>query len=636
MEVASPKSQVRIALQNSFEQRAEAELAKRMKMALERIGAHAEIVQTSDEILACEPDFVISLFHSIPKLLPIPTYGCIWNPPESIKADTKVIKNLLSYDGYLVSGSAGARILEEFVGDMKPDALRAELYTSCFSTDFQFRSPFSGKLFYAGTNWDGQRHKDLFKELSKRGRLNVYGPKGAWNYIESSYRGEIPFDGNSVLRILNETGAGLVLHKAEHQKAGLPSMRLFETIAAGAVAICQPHPFIVEHFKDAVLFVDSNASNETLADQIENHLKWISLNPDQARRLTEKATSIFEQKFALEKLLGNIIKAHKTRERAAALHATTNSRPLVSVVMRVGGRNTTFIERALRSIANQRITSCQVILARYAPVDGLDQTIEKFKSQLQFKVIECPRTGYRSSTLFQAFAAVDGEHFCILDDDDEWHSEHLKNCLSALAQAKEDVVYTGAIRWWEDQPTKNQNGAPMETRELAYLDSFDRSRLTRLDNYIHSSAFVCRSSLLSKVDLSDCKLVVLEDLYMLLQFCRWTDFLFLPEATTQFSFRQAAGDNSQFLSRRVWWRDARKIERLYEGTEFPGGLRVSRGPFVFLASRFLFRNFRKLSARIMAQIKNFVVEMLRTHPKIDQLIRPLLKLIYRPFKKSRY
>ncbi len=46
------------------------------------------------------------------------------------------------------------------------------------------------------------------------------------------FRGEVPFDDSSVLKIYDEAGIGLALHNESHNLESISSMRPFEIVAS--------------------------------------------------------------------------------------------------------------------------------------------------------------------------------------------------------------------------------------------------------------------------------------------------------------------------------------------------------------------------------------------------------------------
>lgn len=275
---------MKVAIHNSFfgQVCAEKELARRISLAGENIGWEILETGSSSFIRDFNPDFVLALHFSMPKLTGFPTYGCMWNPPvffdkydKSINKTDCSTKNIVSYDAYLSSSLLMNEWINDILAYKEKKIFIAPFYTSCNQTNYRVPKLDNPRLIYIGTNWDGFRFQELFKKLDLNDFLSIYGASSGWSYINNSYKGVLPFDGISVLQSLTEAGIGLCLHKEEHCKFGIPSMRIFEIVASGAIAICGDHPFIRENFSDCVLYLDDDLNNTQKAEQISEYVDWI-------------------------------------------------------------------------------------------------------------------------------------------------------------------------------------------------------------------------------------------------------------------------------------------------------------------------------------------------------------------------
>ncbi len=79
------------------------------------------------------------------------------------------------------------------------------------------------KLIYIGTNWDGQRHCDVFEKLAQNNDILFYGPEDAWRDYPESYKGTLPFDQESVLTAYNQAGIGLCVEHPDFASEGIPT-----------------------------------------------------------------------------------------------------------------------------------------------------------------------------------------------------------------------------------------------------------------------------------------------------------------------------------------------------------------------------------------------------------------------------
>jgi hypothetical protein len=487
---------MRVAIYNPFYggATAEQEMIKRIEIAGRVIGLEVEEVACAKQACRVRADFILSIHHLTPKLCGIPTYGCMWNPPVFVNSKPEFVRNVMSLDGFLSSGPLIDRWIRDSLYATEKDYFITPFYASCFATEYEpleFRDP---KLLYCGINWDGPRYGGLFECLDRRDYMAIYGPKHRWTRIQNSYRGSIPFDGTSVLARLREVGVGLCLHKDEHIETGIPSMRIFEIAAAGAVAICQDHSFIRDTFGDSVLYIEVGDNPEQTARQIDECMDFIGRNPDRAREMTARAHRIFSENYTLEKLLQGVVMSHKklVAEKFSPLNVREDGRHgLVQVIMRVGDRPVRMIGRALESIMRQTYSNIEVIMVRYREVPGLDELISRVRGKIRVRLLTSPDTGFRSTALWDGLKELTGEYFTILDDDDEFFPNHLATLVKILNRHGEvNLAYSGSVRVMEeDRPDIKCSGNHLdEEAELAYFQPFETSRLLRFENFVTSNA----------------------------------------------------------------------------------------------------------------------------------------------------
>jgi glycosyltransferase involved in cell wall biosynthesis len=580
---------MKVAIHNEFfgENVAETELSNRICLAAKNLGWIAIEVSSSLEINQFNPDFVLVLHYRTPKLSGFPTYGCMWNPIqfsedyEAFTQQEKLKENILSYDSYLSSSPQIDTWLNDILYGTNKNFFIAPFYTSCHQTKYQMPSLENPRLFYAGINWDGQRFKDLFRYLDTKDYMDIYGPKTSWEYLNHSYKGSLPFDGSSVLNALHKAGIGLCLHKDEHRKSATPSMRIFEIVASGAIAICEDHAFIKQSFGNSVFYIDPSLSAKEKSNQISKYVRWIQGNHQQALDMSAQAHKIFTEKYSLENLLLGILPHHqkliKDKGFSSKISAstltidTTKSNKLVEIIVRIGSRDKNTVKRCLNSIANQTYKNIGVILVKYKELDYLDSLLKEYEKILSIKMIETEFTGFRSTQLLAGVNAVNADYFGVLDDDDLIHVNHIYSLVSLLEKYDEvGVAFSGSICVWEDKASDNVKKFPLnEPAKLANFEPFDINKMVVLKNHIVSNSFVARKSLISEDLRNDPKLIVAEDMFLLLAFCRKTNFVFSYEATCEFYWRYSKKENSTFDNPQVWEESAKRIRYMFWKKSFP-------------------------------------------------------------------
>lgn len=305
---------------------AEDECIARLKIAaatlgLECIEIHADgrLLEEPGKIISKKDvDFVLHLHYDTPKLYDVFSFVALWNPIQFYHewGYSRTSRNLLTHDDFVSCSSPPA---DDHVGRLiRKSATHLPPFFNLYHSIADIVHPPSlgdHKLFYAGINWDAlrggvSRHQELLKRLDKTGNLRIFGPTifqgvKVWDGYDSYVR-EIPFDGISMIDEIFKAGIALVLSSQAHKQSELMSNRLFESVAAGALVICDENNFAKKYFGESLLYIDSRCSVEKIRDDIENHLAWAKTNPDQALAMVEKAQEIFRKKFSLKKNLSEL------------------------------------------------------------------------------------------------------------------------------------------------------------------------------------------------------------------------------------------------------------------------------------------------------------------------------------------
>lgn len=314
---------------------AEDECIARLKIAahglgLECVEVHADgrwIDAPERQVSPQDVDFVLHLHYDTPKRYDAFSFVALWNPIRFYHewGYDRTSRNLTSHDDFISCLSPAAddhvaRMVRGLATHLPP------AFQLFHSTADVVHGPSAGdgKLFYAGINWEAlgggkSRHQEVLKRLDQTGYLRIYGPTlfqgvQVWAGYES-YVKEVPFDGVSMLDEIARAGIALVLSSQAHKDSGLMSNRLFESIAAGALVICDENPFAARHFGDTLLYVDSRKSEDRIEQDILRHLEWARSNPASALAMIASAQRIFREKFTLTGNLRTLYKGLPGRKR---------------------------------------------------------------------------------------------------------------------------------------------------------------------------------------------------------------------------------------------------------------------------------------------------------------------------------
>ncbi|MCG3113608.1 MAG: hypothetical protein MCM46_17505 [Candidatus Manganitrophus sp. SB1] len=305
---------------------AEDEVIARLKIAAAALGlecieiyADGRLLETPANVITKKDvDFVFHLHYDTPKLYDVFSFVALWNPIQFYHewGYQRCSRNLLTHDDFVSCGSPAA---DDHVGRMVRRAAThlSPLFNLYHSVADIVHPPSLGdhKLFYAGINWEAlgggrSRHQDLLKSLDHTGVLRIYGPRifqgvKVWDGYDSYVR-EIPFDGVSMMDEIAKAGIALVLSSQAHKDSELMSSRLFESVAAGALVICDENNFSKKFFGDSLLYIDTRWSADRICDDILKHLAWAKKNHDEALGMVAKAQDIFRTKFTFKKNLKDL------------------------------------------------------------------------------------------------------------------------------------------------------------------------------------------------------------------------------------------------------------------------------------------------------------------------------------------
>ncbi len=314
---------------------AEDECIARLKIAaaalgMECIEIHADgrLLEAPDRFITKKDvDFVLHLHYDTPKLYDVFSFVALWNPIQFYHewGYSRTSRNLLTHDDFISCSSPAA---DDHVGRMvrRSATHLPPLFTMYHSVTDIVHAPSLGdhKLFYAGINWEAltggkSRHQEVLHRLDRTGFLRIYGPKlfqgvEVWRGYKSYVR-EIPFDGVSMIDEIAKSGIALVLSSPAHKESELMSSRLFESVAAGALVICDENNFAKKYFGDSLLYIDTRCSIDGICEAIRKHLVWAEHNSDEALGMVAKAQDIFRKKFTLKKNLIDLYREFSERKR---------------------------------------------------------------------------------------------------------------------------------------------------------------------------------------------------------------------------------------------------------------------------------------------------------------------------------
>jgi hypothetical protein len=283
-------------------------------------------------------DFAISLHYDTPKFLNISTFLWVANPLEfmHLRGDyrTVLLHHLRAYDDYLYNGSDTLKthIRNVVGGEWRDTGL--EMFPSCSSGAMirpkaldQLGSETARRVFYCGVNWErgvdraGRAH-GLLDILQDKDAADFYGPNkfegfSPWEGFKS-YKAEIPFDGVSMVRVMQNYGAVLAVSSPAHMKSRTSSSRVFEGIAAGVPVISDENPHVQSLFGDLVYYFRGTTEEER-AQSILDALQRINQNRAEARERVIQAQALMAQRYCFEPCFASALASIDRDFRARAV-----------------------------------------------------------------------------------------------------------------------------------------------------------------------------------------------------------------------------------------------------------------------------------------------------------------------------
>jgi hypothetical protein len=540
----------RVALLNRYgdwwDQR---ERVSRLRVAFARMGIEFELFDKSEAIDAFAPDCVIVTSLQDPKLTKFPTYGLIDEPLHAFLQVPRFVRNLLTYDGHLTISP----VMKQILGDLTFSARKLDTGTAFFGITFpmtvldlpELREP---KLCYVASDLTRTHFDTLLERLAREGALQLFGADGRWTgRLAGAYTGTLASDGEAIASVYRAAGAGLCLNACDDVNKRI-SPRLFEIVGSGAVAVANRSDHLVETFGDTLLYIDPAASVDAARAEILDHLAWIKANPEEAQRKIIRAHRIFADRFAVERLVPNLIELHQRTLVAKGYVPAPGERPetlpSVSFIVRTGGRSRPFLERALDSLAAQNYPKLQVIFVLHKHFEWMDEIIAKYTPALKFKIVEALGS-LRSTAIVRGMEAVDTNLFGMLDDDDELLPNHVRTLVKTLryhdgrdwrgrillAYASSYIVSDGAVYperpQWRDALFQERG----ELRVLEHYRFWNAEEMAQHFWYVMSNGWLAHRDVIDDEVLADPETDTCEDLYFELQFAQRTHFAFSGETT---------------------------------------------------------------------------------------------------------
>ncbi len=536
---------------------AEYEVLQRIARAATNIGAvmiaidndgyplwanNSQLLDKNKQLDPSDIDFMISLHFESPRLLDVYSYYALWQPLDFY--DTfgfdRTSEQVLSHTDALSCRSEVADLHAKNLFDGARAAEGGVFPVLFHSPPKPYYEPIAlqdPKLFYVGINWERinserGRHQDLLERLDAESLIDIYGPRNflgvePWRGF-SCYRGELPFDGQSVVRAINKSGVCLALSSEAHQKSALMSNRLFEGLAAGAAIIANRNGFIDRYFSDIVHIIDDKVSSDDLFFQVTEALDKICTDPAATRAKAIEGQKRLEELFSLEGCLTAIIEGHPEKQRC--YQQSFLSSATATVVVIYPGESLSEVEECLRDAISQTSVKIAIVLvcddsfrAHHADhlsalvaADGIDFEIVSGRFASQYgendgakKFAPPDLTG---PIVYKALQRIRTDYFAFLRPGERWFRDHVAGIAKAIELSPAAVFgMSGAL----DESSSYVSGRLKSHRTLKTVRFHeDKGFFVYDDGPMDVGRFVFRTDIVKSLPAPCCRLLSGEEPYL--------------------------------------------------------------------------------------------------------------------------
>lgn len=440
-------------------------------------------------------DFVLHLHFDSLKINNLFSFVTLWNPLEFYHewGYRRFSDALRSHDDFLSCASEGAdRHIKRLIAN--DDYHLEPMFTMFHSLSSPILMPEKGKgkkLFYCGINWErlGRpvgRHAHLLKFLDKHEKINIYGPYllsgiKVWSDFKC-YRGEVPFDGKSMIYKIHESGVSLVLSSKAHIESSLMSNRLFESLAAGANIICDQNPFPKKYFGDLLFYIDTKSSPEEITQQVMEHFEWIEEHPTESYEKAVESQKIFLEKFNLKNSLINIYKNLQDRKDNLESLSAIHSEFTLKIFHFVYSRDKSALTRTLENISSQQNKNFQHFIFIHKDIANTVTTENTTTVTLQNDNLG---NWFAESTKF----ITQDSYFTYIFDNETPFGNHYQKLIKTILSNKADCAYSHIIYSQDDDNPK----IPIQINNISDIFS--------TGNFIFSGSIISEAVKLTLKDL---------------------------------------------------------------------------------------------------------------------------------------
>ena len=299
------------------------------------------------------------------------------------------------------------------------------------------------RLFYVGINIESAfgdtRYGDLFRCLDANDLVDIYGPQVVFGYADCwkgfrNYKGEIPFDGHSVIQKLGEAGVCLALNSPVHSAVGSVSNRIFEGAAAGTVIISDENAFVRNYFGDSVFYIDVHQDSDVQIKAIKDILDYINTHPQVAYDMACRSHRVFLENFSLDNGIKSLLSFVDEKKRV--MSDPDKQKERITIICQLETeRDWSIVSKEIMKQYHQNIHLVLVCS---------EKVIKKIGPALKYSYdFVASERRFLGRSFVNAIKHIQGNYFMFLDKHGAMHKNHISKLINTFKGRDILCAYSG-------------------------------------------------------------------------------------------------------------------------------------------------------------------------------------------------
>ena len=511
-------------------------------------------------------DIVVSFDVNVPNVFEVPTFLALDSHPSSFVQQRVLIRNILTYDGYLTDSAEVKQVLEDLIFSAKKVGSSIHKFSKFYEVLINKENIDNPKIEILNSLFwlsDSSYPSKNIKRLSKAGRVTfVYPSFQIKRLLKQPF---IPLKTTDFLSSGRATFAGQLYWVPDSKDSNSPAITLEIkwALSLGMALIVTWKSELFNVFGDSLIYLQPGIKPKELDRELKKIQNWARDNVTEVKRLAASSQKIYRKEFvpnsrSFDELKKFFICTAGNKHYPAFRAKTPPPRSPVSYsfIIRTGGKALQ-LERALDSIVAQEASDITIILVLYKPLENIKERLLRYSEKLDFKIVE-DFGNLRSTGIVLGMANVSSDYFGLLDDDDTVHPNHIGTLMASLEMAQkiepnvdQRLVFCG--NYLISKHSKFEERSEWGTtyglsdpshRVIENFRFYEPKLMSQHMWYMASNSWLAHKSLINATLLRDPKTHSHEDIYFELQFAMQTRFVFSAEVTAAHWFD---GQNSTIL-----------------------------------------------------------------------------------------